>query len=147
MALKWLKSYLNDRNIQVLFRNTLSNSYPLKYGAPQGSVLGPLIYSILANDMPRCLKFTNSVMFADDTTIFVTGKNLKFLYRKMNSDLSNLAHWFKNNSLSLNIDNQITYCSKLKTKNLILMELYALMGNRLKRLITRSSLGYTLMSI
>jgi hypothetical protein len=51
MALKWLKSYLNDRNIQVLFRNTLSNSYPLKYGAPQGSVLGQLIYSFLANNM------------------------------------------------------------------------------------------------
>ena len=58
-------------------------------------------------------------MFADDTTIFVTGKNLKFVYRKMNSDLSNLAHWFKNNSLSLNIDksNYILFKAKNKEPN------------------------------
>ena len=46
IALKWLCSYLTDRNIKVLFKNILSNKCSLKFGTPQGSVLGPLIYSI-----------------------------------------------------------------------------------------------------
>ena len=103
-ALKWITSYLSDRSLKVVFKNVLSKKVPLSYGTPQGSVLGPVLYSILANDLPKCLKFCNSVIYADDTTVFVTGNNLRFLYRKLNEDLLRLVQWFQNNSLSLNIE-------------------------------------------
>ena len=104
ISLDWFKSYLTDRNIRVLFKESLSEKYEVKFGTPQGSVLGPLLYIILTNDMPKCLKFTRAVMFADDTTIYATGSNVRFLYRKINEDLNKITQWFKNNSLSLNID-------------------------------------------
>ena len=104
LALNWIESYLTDRNIRVLFRNLFSKSFNVNYGTPQGSVLGPLFYSILANDMPKCLRFCNSVMFADDTTIYLSGKNLKFMYKKITEDLNHLMKWFDENTLSLNVD-------------------------------------------
>ena len=68
IALNWLKSYLTSRNIKVMFKEALSDKFEVNFGAPQGSVLGPLLYIILSNDLPKCLKFSRAVMFADDTT-------------------------------------------------------------------------------
>jgi hypothetical protein len=141
MALKWLKSYLNDRSIKVLFRNTLSKSYSVKCGAPQGSVLGPLIYSVLANDMPRCLKFGNCIMFADDTTILMTGKNLPFLYRKINSDLNSLSQWFRNNSLSLNVNKSNYILFRTKNKVTDVNETIHMDGKQMKRVDSTKFLG------
>ena len=141
VALRWIKSYLNGRSIKVLFGTTMSKNYPIEYGAPQGSVLGPLIYSILANDMHRCLKFSTCVMFADDTTILMTGKNLTFLYRKMNSDLSRLSQWFKNNSLSLNIDKSNYILFKTKNKVSICNETIHMDGRQIKKVDSTKFLG------
>ena len=67
LTLNWIKSYLTDRNIRVMFKNIISAKFDVMFGTPQGSVLGPLLYSILANDMPKCMKFCSSIMFADNT--------------------------------------------------------------------------------
>jgi len=104
IVLKWLKCHVTNRSIKVMFKESLSEKYDVKFGTPQGSVLGPLMYNILSNDMPKCLKFSRAVMFADDTTIYVTGRNVRFLYRKINEDLKKITQWFKDNSLSLNIE-------------------------------------------
>ena len=103
-VLAWFRSYLLNRQIKVKYRNVLSETYEMTYGTPQGSVLGPLMYIILANDLGKILKCCNCVTFADDTTVFASGNNLKFLYKKVNSDLDRLTEWFDSNSLTLNID-------------------------------------------
>ena len=102
LALNWLKSYLTDRNIKVMFKESLSEKFKVNFGTPQGSVLGPLLYIVLSNDLPKCLKFCRAVMFADDTTIYVSGNYVRFLYKKINEDLKKLTQWFRDNSLSLN---------------------------------------------
>ena len=118
-VLSWFKSYLLDRFIKVKIRNTVSNSYVMSYGTSQGSVLGPLMYLILANDLVKSLKISNCISFADDTTVFASGNNLKFLYCKINEDLKCLSDWFDSNSLTLNIDKSknILFCSKRKEVN------------------------------
>ena len=116
IALDWFKSYLGKRSLKVALGNVLSEEFPVSCGTPQGSVLGPLLYIIIANDMPKCLKFANSIMFADDTTIFMSGRNLKFLYRKMNDDLNRLTLWFNKNNLSLNIGKSYAVLFKTRTK-------------------------------
>ena len=65
------------------------------------------------------MKFCNSVIFADDTTIYVTGNNIKFLYKKINEDLCEIVQWFNSNSLSLNIEksNYILFKPKNKKPN------------------------------
>ena len=118
-VLLWFKSYLSDRFIKVKVNNTLSEKYLMTYGTPQGSVLGPLMYLILANDLVKTLKFSNCVTFADDTTIFASGSNLKFLYHKVNEDLKLVTDWFDSNSLTLNAEKTkyILFRSKRKEVN------------------------------
>ena len=115
-VLLWFKSYLSNRYIKVKVKNIESDSYLMTYGTPQGSVLGPLMYLILANDLVKSLKFCNCVTFADDTTVFASGNNLKFLFRKVNEDLKLLSDWFDSNSLTLNVEKSkyIIFRSKRK---------------------------------
>jgi hypothetical protein len=115
-VLLWFKSYLSNRYIKVKVKNTTSDNYLMTYGTPQGSVLGPLMYLILANDLVKTLKFCNCVTFADDTTVFASGSNLKFLFRKINEDLKSLSDWFDSNSLTLNVEKSkyILFRSKRK---------------------------------
>ena len=54
----------------------------IKNGVPQGSILGPLLFVIHVNDLPRSInKFASPVIYADDTNVLVSAKNLKNLQR------------------------------------------------------------------
>ena len=70
---------------------------------PQGALLGVLLFVIQINDLHKCLKFSNSILYADDTTIYVIGRNLRFMKIKLQKDLISLESWLLSNRLSLNV--------------------------------------------
>ena len=89
--LKWVTSFLTNRQQRVIVGNKHSNWANVKSGIPQGSVLGPILFIIYINDLPNEIK-SYSKMFADDTKIF------KALYSIQDSttlqdDLIKLAEW------------------------------------------------------
>ena len=102
IVLKWFKSYITNRNHYVSYQNCKSEPMQIHCGVPQGSVLGPLLFLIYVNDLPECLKSADAIMFADDTTIYKSSKNIRDIYDNMNLELNVLSDWFRANKLSLN---------------------------------------------
>lgn len=102
-ALEWFRSYLSSREQFVMYKNTTSLLREVTCGVPQGSVLGPLLFIIYTNDLPNALRFTRCVLFADDTTVYYSSRNLEHVIQNISADLKNLTEWFKANKLSLNI--------------------------------------------
>ena len=79
-----------------------SENYPVAYGAPQGSVLGPLLFLIFTNDLYGQLEKCSCILFADDTTIYMSHQNLTYINYCIEHDLSIISDWFKANLLTLN---------------------------------------------
>lgn len=100
--LSLIRSYLTNRFQVVEINGRLSRPKLVIKGVPQGSILGPLLFLVYINDLPNCLKFTNSVLYADDTTIFAHKNSLSEVIALLNSDLDNLTSWCTLNQLYIN---------------------------------------------
>ena len=121
--LKWFESYLEDRNMRIKVNSSngtleYSTYHPLTYGTPQGS----LLFLIFINDLHYSVIHGNSLLFADDTTLLHSHKNLRYLIWTVEEDLSSLMDWFKANKLTLNLDKTVCvlFNSKSKTEELTL---------------------------
>ena len=100
----WFTSYLSNRLQLVNYNGYESDFRVMKYGVPQGSILGPLLFLIYINDLPAVSKFFMPIIFADDTNLFCTGPNLKYIVYQINQEIRMIYLWVKANKLSLNID-------------------------------------------
>ncbi len=98
----WFKSYLSNRKQYVSINGFESNVTDMKFGVPQGSVLGPLLFLIYINDLHKSIKYCKTRHFADDTNLLIKNKSLKQLQKQVNLDLRNLCKWLKSNKISLN---------------------------------------------
>ena len=103
ICLKWIKDYLCNREQYVSYDNTCSEKCKILCGVPQGSILGPLMFLLYINDLSSVSKIVFTILFADDTSVFVTGKNIDNLIETMNNELEKLVEWLYINKLSLNI--------------------------------------------
>ena len=75
-AFQWFESYLSDRRQCVSIDGHDSGFAVIKCGVPQGSILGPILFLLYINDLGYASEVLQSVMFADDTNMFLTGKSI-----------------------------------------------------------------------
>ena len=101
--LKWLFSYLSKRKQYISYDSKPTKTQTVLCGVPQGSILGPLLFLIYVNDLFKSSNILNPIMFADDTNLFYSHKNISNLFKTVNNELKNIHEWFKANKLSLNI--------------------------------------------
>merc|ERR1712002_317095 len=104
LALSWFNDYLMNRKKYVVFDSTDSEKLNITRSVPQGSILGPLLFFLYINDIINSSPLLNYILFADDTNIFHSHKNINTLNSMLNNELSKVAQWFKCNKLSLNIN-------------------------------------------
>jgi len=109
-ALSWFKSYLQDRNQCVFINNTKSELSHLTYGVPQGSVLGPILFSIYMLPLSHVIKRYNMKyhFYADDTQIYITfnptNDNATSSITLLQSCINDVKTWMTQNKLKLNTD-------------------------------------------
>ena len=99
-TLKWLESYLTNRQQQVLAKDTKSKTLPISQGVPQGSILMYIIYAI---DITKILKHNHVTLYADDTVIFSSCKSLNEAHKRMQKDLNALQKWCTANGIFVNV--------------------------------------------
>ena len=103
VALQWIKSYFSCRRQFVQINQTCSPTQTIKCGVPQGSILGPLFFMLYINDLSRASKLTEPLLFADDTSIFLSHSNPNYLENVLNNELLNIDVWLRCNKLSINV--------------------------------------------
>ena len=100
--LAWFEDYLFGRRQFLTFKSVNSEWQTVLTGVPQGSVLGPLLFILLINDIDLQLQKCEILLYADDTVVFTSDKSCEIIESNLNSRLTNLAIWFSNNQLVLN---------------------------------------------
>ena len=103
IALEWFKNYLTNRKQMIKYKSEKSESLTIKCGVPKGSALGPLLFLIYMNDISRSSEVLSIILFAGDTNLFFSHKNLVTLKETTNRELNKIASWLSANKLSLNI--------------------------------------------
>ena len=107
---EWFRSYLSNHTQSVSITDPVSGrkrlSRPLRngIGVLQGSALGPLLYTVYANDLSHCAPDAHVIQYADDTQVLVSGgrDDITALVSRMESSLASLDVWFRANSLKVN---------------------------------------------
>lgn len=103
-AVQWFESYLTGRRQRTEFHGQTSPEIENPYGVPQGSVLGPLLFILYINDIHTAINHCKLHLFADDTLLTISSKNITDAIAKINIDLQRLSHWLQINKLKLNIN-------------------------------------------
>merc|ERR1712002_868921 len=94
----YMKSYYQNQKQYVHANNFNSSSRTVIYGVPQGSILGPICFSLFINDLPLAVE-EDVVLFADDAAFIITGQTLEGLYRKIRKMFSDLSSYLNMNKL------------------------------------------------
>lgn len=81
----------------------MENHLSITCGILQGSVLGPFLFLLYANDLPNTSKLLIFHIFADDTNIYCSSKNLNNLELFLNQELHAVTEWMKSNRLAVSI--------------------------------------------
>ena len=101
-ALTLLTSYVSQRTQTVCLKGKYSATLPVSNGIPQGSVLGPLLFTLYINDLPLHISSTSCDLFADDTTLHCTDVTVESIEMRLNQSLTELEHWCRSNSMIVN---------------------------------------------
>ena len=101
--LAWFGSYLLNRVKYCRVNGVYSQIESINIGVPQGSCLGPLLFLVCINDLPRAVKNSTTSMYADDTSLRFKSKDIFRLDEALKEDLLRLDAWLISNKLSLNV--------------------------------------------
>ena len=98
-VIAWFKLYLSERKFKININTSYSSPSNLICGVPQGFILGPLLFLLYINNLPKAV-VSDSLLHADDTCIVFQHKNVTETEKQLLRDFSSLCDWFLDNKLS-----------------------------------------------
>ena len=98
-SVQLITSYMSNR--KLIMKNG-TEYFNLKFGVPQGSILGPLLFIMYTSDMKDIAKNNKVIVYADDTTVLISGRNLTEAKQHCNDILDRFYNYFTVNKLSIN---------------------------------------------
>ena len=114
----WFTDYLTNRKQFVKVGDVESNKLQMLCGVPQGSTLGPLPFLLYINDISNCSAKLTFRIFADDTSVFYSCKNINELETVMNEEVQALLKYCAINKLSVNFKKQVSLFLDLRSVNI-----------------------------
>ena len=90
-----------ERRQYVIVNGQSSNHMGIKYGVPQGSLLGPRLLAMQVNELPIVLSKGTLEMFADDTEYYCVAKKVDEVMLQLQIGIREISEWCKNNSITI----------------------------------------------
>ena len=113
ICLQW---FIN-REQYVVYNDALSSRQRITCGVPQGFILGPLLFLLYINDLANASDVIYSLLFADDSNMFITGKNPDDLVIKMNAEIVKVVDWLKSTNYPSTSRNSFHNIQEITAKN------------------------------
>ena len=111
-ALSWFASYLSARTQGIMINESPSKPFKLECGVPQGSCLGPLLFTLYTSELFEIIKYHLPMIhcYADDSQVLISfsqndGAELLTAVRNMEDCIRDIRSWMLNNDLKFNDDN------------------------------------------
>ena len=140
--LKLIYNYLTKRTQCVKIKDCLSQSFYVTSGVPQGSILGPLFFLVMINDLPSVCKHSTSFLYADDAKFL----RISTLNADFQKDLNNIFTWTQQNQIAFNASK----CTHLPVKRATSSDFYfdSILIKKVSEekdlgIIVKSDLGWT----
>ena len=129
VSCKWFESYLSNRKQVVCNNGVMSDTMSVNIGAPQGSILGPILFLIYINDISQHVLNGACNLYADDVVIYVHGTNVEEVNSKLQQCIDTVNDWYLKNKLTINTSksNVMVISSRPKTDHKLSLSI--LVGN------------------
>jgi ribonuclease HI len=101
--IRWIRGFLTNRQGRVRLNSAVSDFKLFREGVPQGSVLSPLLFLFVINDLRPRIKSSITSMFADDVGLLAQSRFLPEAARQIESDVVEVHRWSMEKKLHLNI--------------------------------------------
>lgn len=101
-VLEWFMSYLSNRSQQLVSGDSHFPRVTCSKGVPQGSVLGPILFSLYVRQLPTIPQHSSVIQYADDVNMYASAASPKAVIDRLAHDLSRLMEFFRARSLTVN---------------------------------------------
>lgn len=117
-AVLWFTSYLQSRVQCVKVDQNISALSNIKMGIPQGSILGPVLFSLFINDLPLHCSGARCQLYADDAVIYAPAKSPEQAAAVLSTSMLDIQQWLIQNQLVLNFTKTVSMCFSIKKLDL-----------------------------